>query len=115
MLTAAEAGKLLGLSARTMYDLAKAGKVACHRLGVGDGALRFEEADVLEYKNSCRSPATTLAAGSTSSTVKFPELGESALTAYFRKAGRDPKPTRSTSRKRRDGTPLKLVSNGNST
>jgi excisionase family DNA binding protein len=110
MLTAAEAGKLLGLSARTMYDLARVGKVKCYRMGVGDGAVRFDPADLEDYKRrSCPSPVTTRAAGSTSSTARFPELDESALTSYFRKAGREPKPKPSTSGKRGAGTPLKLA------
>jgi excisionase family DNA binding protein len=109
MLKAAEAGRLLGLSARTMYALAAAGKIACHRMGLGDAAVRFEEADVLAYKESCRSPATTRAAGSTSSTARFPELDGSALTSYFRKAGREPKPKRSTTTKQPGATPLKLA------
>lgn len=110
MLTAAQAGKVLGLSARTMYDLARAGKVKCYRMGVGDGAVRFDPADLEDYKSrSCQSLATTRAAGCTSSTAKFPELDESALTSYFRKGGREPKPRPSTSGKQRDGTRLKLA------
>jgi excisionase family DNA binding protein len=108
MLKAAEAGRLLGLSARTMYALAAAGKIACHRMGLGDAAVRFEEADVLAYKESCRSPATTPAAGCSSLTASSPEQG-SALTAYFRKAGREPKRKPTTSEKRRDSTSLRLV------
>jgi hypothetical protein len=49
MLTAAEAGKILGLSARTMYDLAKAGKI--RKLPGG-----FNPADVEAYKASCCVP-----------------------------------------------------------
>jgi excisionase family DNA binding protein len=108
MLKAAEAGKLLGLSARTMYALAAAGKIACHRMGLEDSAVRFEEADVLAYKESCRSPATTPAAGCSSLTASSPEPG-SALTDYFRKAGREPKRKPTTSGKRRDSTSLRLV------
>lgn len=109
MLTAKEAAPLLGLKPRTLYALAAAGKIACHRLGVGDGALRFELADIEAYKTACRSPATTRAAGSTSSTARFPELDGSALTSYFQKAGREPKPKRSTSTKQPVDTRLKLA------
>jgi len=56
MLKAADAGKLLGISARKMYALAESGEVACHRFGA---AVRFDPADLEEYKNRCRSPATT--------------------------------------------------------
>ena len=37
LLTAAEAGEALGVSARTIYALAQAGKIACHRLGLEGG------------------------------------------------------------------------------
>jgi excisionase family DNA binding protein len=109
MLTATQAAKFLSLGTRTMYDLAKSGKVACHRMGVGDGALRFDPADLEEYKRQCRSPATTRAAGSTSLTASSPEPAGSALTDYFRKAGREPKPKRTSSAKQRGSTNLQLV------
>lgn len=110
MLTAAEAAKLLGLSARTMYDLARSGKIACHRMGVGDGAVRFDPADLQEYKRQCRSPVITPDAGSSSLTASSPlPSGDSALTNYFRKAGRNPKPKSTTSGKRRASTTLRLV------
>lgn len=54
MLTAAQAGKVLGLSARTMYTLAKAGKV--QSLPVGR-ALRFEAEHIEAYRVACRIPA----------------------------------------------------------
>lgn len=108
MLTAAEAGKVLGLSARTMYDLAKAGRVKCYRMGVGAGAVRFDPADLEEYKRTCQSSVTTPAGGSTSSAVQLPG-SESALTSYFRKAGREPKQSDSTSKKRADRSRLQLV------
>lgn len=47
MLTAAQAAKILGLSARTMYDLAKAGKIPKHPDG-------FDPAEVEAYRESCR-------------------------------------------------------------
>lgn len=106
MLTASEAAAALRISTRKMYALAASGEVACHRFG---SAVRFDPTDIEAYKQSCRLPATTRAAGSTSSTVRFPELDGSALTSYFRKAGREPKQKRSTSGRQREGMPLKLV------
>jgi excisionase family DNA binding protein len=108
LLKAAQAGRLLGLSARTMYALAAAGKIACHRMGVGDAAVRFDPADLEAYKQSCRSPATTPAAGCSSLTASLPESA-SALTAFFRKAGREPKPKRTTSENQRASGTLRLV------
>ena len=56
-LTAKEAAKELGLSARKLYELAASGKLACYRF---DGAVRFDRADLEIYKTSCRLPATTV-------------------------------------------------------
>jgi excisionase family DNA binding protein len=111
MLTAKQAAPMLGLKPRTLYALAAAGKIACHRMGVGDAAVRFDPADIEAYKQSCRSPVTTPAAGSTSLTASLPEQG-SGLTDYFRKAGREPKLKPSTSGKRRGSTTLQLVATG---
>jgi excisionase family DNA binding protein len=99
LLKAKQAGARIGLSARTVYALAKAGKLACYRVGGKDSAVRFAPEDLDAYLTSCRSPVTTPAAGSTSLTARYPELDGSVLTNYFRKAGREPKPKRSTSAK----------------
>ena len=108
MLKAAQAGVLLGLSARKVYALAESGALACHRFG---SAVRFDPADIEAYKHSCRLPATTRAAGSTNLIASSPERG-SGLTAYFQKAGRAPKRKPSTSAKLRDSTRLQLVAIG---
>lgn len=105
MLNARQAAERLGISARKVYAAAAAGELACHRFGA---AVRFDPDDLDAYKTSCRLPATTRAAGSTSLTVSSPESG-SALTAYFRRAGREPKPKRSTSERQRGSTRLQLV------
>src|SRR3990172_844029 len=112
MLTASEVASVLHISARKVYELAASGQLASHRFG---SAVRFEPADIEAYKQSCRSPATTRAAGSTSSTVKFQGLEESALTSYFRKAGRAPKQKPTTSTRQRADTPLKLAYSENNT
>lgn len=111
MLTAAEAAELLKISPRKMYALAAAGEVACHRFGA---AVRFAPEDLEAYKAKCRSPATTRAAGSTSLTVSLPDA-DTALTAYFRKAGREPKRKPTSSEKQLDSTRLRLVEAGQST
>ena len=111
LLTAAEAGNRLGISARSMYAIAKAGKIACHRLGLGNGAVRFDLSDIEAYKQSCRSPATTQAAGCSSLTASSPEPDGSALTAYFRKAGRKPKHKPTISGRHPASTMLQLVEN----
>lgn len=107
-LTAKQAALELTLSPRKVYELAATGKLACYRF---DGAVRFDSADIEAYKQSCRLPATIQANGSTNLIASSPDR-VSALTAYFRKAGRKSKRTNSTALKQRDFTPLQLVSPG---
>lgn len=110
LLTASEAAATLRISTRKMYELAASGKVASLRF---DSTVRFDPADIEAYKQLCRLPATTRAAGSSSLTASSPEPG-SALTAYFRKAGRAKTPKTTTSEKRRDSTRLQLVAQSQS-
>ena len=51
MLTAKEAQAMLGISLRHLYVLASSGAIAHYRLG--KRSLRFEEAQILAYKESC--------------------------------------------------------------
>ena len=51
MLTAKEAQVMLGVSLRQIYVLASSGAIAHYRFG--KRALRFEEAQILAYKQSC--------------------------------------------------------------
>lgn len=105
MLRAAEAAERLGLSPRTIYALAAAGELPCYRFGA---AVRFDPADLDAYKLKCRSAATTRAAGSTNLTVSSP-AGESALQSYFRRAGRAPRHSPTTSAKPPASSTLRLV------
>lgn len=107
-MNAKQAGAYLhGLSARKVYDLAASGELDCYRYGA---AVKFEQADLDAYKAKCRSPSTKQAAGSTNLTASSPALEGSALTAYFRKAGRKSRPTTTTASNRPASTPLQLVS-----
>ncbi len=105
LLRASEAARLLGLSQRTVYALAGAGELPCYRFG---SAVRFDPADLEAYKLQCRSRATTPAAGTSNLTASSPD-GASALTRYFRKAGREPRPRHSTSAKAPASSTLRLV------
>lgn len=115
MLTAAEAGARLGISARKVYELADTGELPHYRIG---RAVRFAESDVLEYRTSCRSAATKkTVVGALSLTAASLAKGESALESAFRHLGVALKPTRSTAKNRRGSTllpaepnALKLVS-----
>ena len=71
MLTASEVGKLLAISARTVYDIPE-DRLPRYRLGAGRGAVRFDPADVEAYRTSCRSAGTPgTSAGGTNLTVSL--------------------------------------------
>ena len=44
----------LNVSLSTVYGLIESGKIACHRIGRGRGAVRVSEADFDAYLTSCR-------------------------------------------------------------
>ncbi len=71
MLTAIEAGKVLGLSARAMYQPAAGGKIKHYR--PLKGAVRFAREDIEDYRRaSCRLPGTReTSVGASTSTATF--------------------------------------------
>jgi excisionase family DNA binding protein len=110
MLNAAAVALQLGISRRAVYDLAKRGHLACHRLGVGGGAVRFAPDDIEAYLQSCRSAGTPeTSAGATNSTVSL-RAADTDLAGYFQKAGVKPKLTPTTERSRGGSTRLRLAS-----
>lgn len=54
MLRVGDVAEILGVSRPCVYALIRESKLACHRIGVGRGALRIRRADVNEYLQSCR-------------------------------------------------------------
>lgn len=108
MITAQEAAKVLGVSARMMYSLAAPnGPIPCSRYSAK--CVRFSPEDLDEYKKSClHTSIQQKVAGSLSST-RLSITSESALQKLFRKAGIAPKPMPSQKRKRIDSTKLQLV------
>lgn len=106
LLTAREVGALLGLSARAVYDAAAAGHLACYRLGVGRGAVRFDPADVEAYKAACRSTAIKPPAAGVSTLTSASTASAFGGASFSRPGGPDPKPTHSTARKARPCTRL---------
>lgn len=101
---ASEVEALLGVSARQVYELAApCGPIPCLRIG---RRVVFEEADVLEFKQSCRSTATAnVVRSSLSSIVVSPVRAASELASAFRKLGLEPKLMPSTGRNRPASTP----------
>ena len=55
MLTVPQLAEQLGVSTALVYQLVAQGRLACYRIGLGRGAIRFAEADVFAYLESCRS------------------------------------------------------------
>ena len=55
-LTVKQAAAYLSISVRAVYDIVKMKKIAHYRLGAGGGAIRFRQADLDEYSESCRQP-----------------------------------------------------------
>lgn len=54
MFTVKEVAERLRVSATCVYQLIEAGKIACHRIGVGRGAIRVAEADLATFMDGCR-------------------------------------------------------------
>ena len=53
-LTIRQVAERLNVSASTVYRLVSSGKLSCHRIGVGHGAVRVSEAERAAYLESCR-------------------------------------------------------------
>jgi excisionase family DNA binding protein len=55
VLRVAEAADRLGLSPSSLYAMAAAGKIGCHRVGPSGGAIRFTEEQLAAYLAATRS------------------------------------------------------------
>lgn len=79
-MNAAQAAALLGVSPRAVYDLAApGGPIPCVRIG---RRVVFEEADVLEFKATCRSTETARPAPAPAPLPSEP-LPSDAMKSYF--------------------------------
>ena len=54
LLTVRDTAERLNVSRNCVYQLVDAGKLACHRIGIGRGAIRITEEDIETYLASCR-------------------------------------------------------------
>ncbi|WP_210417744.1 helix-turn-helix domain-containing protein [Bythopirellula goksoeyrii] len=61
MLTVREVAESLRVSPTCVYQLIEKGKIACHRIGLGRGAIRVCESDLAGYVESCRKPGNKTA------------------------------------------------------
>ncbi|MEZ6063932.1 MAG: helix-turn-helix domain-containing protein [Planctomycetaceae bacterium] len=53
-LTVEGAANYLQVSRSIIYALIEAGKLACHRIGLGRGTIRISQHDIEAYLESCR-------------------------------------------------------------
>jgi excisionase family DNA binding protein len=54
VLTVKEVASELSVSATCVYQLIASGKLTCHRIGVGRGAIRIAAQDLAGFVESCR-------------------------------------------------------------
>ena len=59
LMTVKEVAHRLRVSASLVYQLVDAGKLACHRIGNGRGAIRIRPDDLANYLQVCRREAST--------------------------------------------------------
>lgn len=59
MLTVKQASVTLGVSTTCVYQLVSQGRLACHRIGLGRGAIRISESDLSAFIESCRQSRQT--------------------------------------------------------
>ncbi len=59
MSTVREVATRLRVSPSLVYQLVEAGKLACHRIGTGRGAIRISLLDLEAYLQECRSERHT--------------------------------------------------------
>jgi excisionase family DNA binding protein len=69
-----EAAARLEVSAATIYGLVAAGKLRCHRVGLGRGAIRITEEHVAEYLSGAQPIARPVPAKPTRTRVRLKHL-----------------------------------------
>ncbi|NYT61282.1 helix-turn-helix domain-containing protein [Alcaligenaceae bacterium] len=113
LISVKDAAERLGVSARTVYDLAApAGPIPCHRIGA---RILFNKEDITEYLQSYRYTETKRAVATFLNSTASLKASGSGLESYFRKRGREPKLTPTTAKSPRASTPLQLVSSAHNT
>lgn len=101
MLSVKQAAELLGVSLRTMYELAAPnGPIPCYRIG---RAVRYDQSDLESYKKTCRCTSTRQRADGVLNLTASSTDSASGLLNYFRQAGLAPK-SKTTNREKRPGS-----------
>ncbi|KQU78174.1 MULTISPECIES: helix-turn-helix domain-containing protein [unclassified Rhizobacter] len=88
MISALEVGRLLGISARAVYDLHATGRLPAYRIG---RAVRFEVADVEAFKAACRVTVQPFDAGRAPGRPRTAMTAGMDATAELRKLFQDAK------------------------
>lgn len=90
MLTAEQAALQLGVSKRTMYDLAAPkGPIPCVRYTAR--CMRFDEQDLEDYKKSCLYHSIKLEVAGSLTSTRLSTDKESGLLKCFQQAGAKPR------------------------
>lgn len=106
-IAAKDAASILGVSERMIYDLAApGGPIPCYRFG---RRITFDESDIQEYKQSCRSAVINRAVRSSLSSTALSAAPASALESAFRKLGVQPKLTNTTAKNPRASTQPRMA------
>ena len=109
MLSAGEAARLLGISARMVYsNAAPKGPIPCYRFG---GRVSFDRRELAEYKASFRCTEIKKRVVSSLNSTDISTGGESGLESVFQRLGIKPRRTPSTDRSPRASTPSRPASN----
>src|SRR3546814_4688023 len=91
MLSVEQAAQRMGVSRRTVYDLAApAGPIPATRIG---RRVLFSEVDIQEYLASCRHTEIKREVATFLNSTARLKASESALQSYFQERGRKPKLT----------------------
>ena len=61
LLTVQDVAATLKVSKSLVYSLIASGKIACHRIGAGRGAIRVQRDDLQQFVDGCRVQSVTAA------------------------------------------------------
>ena len=59
VLTVEQAASRMKVSRSLVYSLIDAGKLVCHRIGIGRGTIRLSPTDLEDFIRRCRKPDAT--------------------------------------------------------
>ncbi|WP_407652641.1 helix-turn-helix domain-containing protein [Aporhodopirellula aestuarii] len=66
VLTVEQVASQLRVSRSLVYSLIEAGKLKCHRIGIGRGTIRLSQADLESFLRNCRRDNAAVSTGAKS-------------------------------------------------